>query len=412
MTASDSSPVGPGAAMRSPRRVRLYDFIRTVHLERLAQMAPADVLYRNTRYDFDASLLPDQDPPRAMGRMATVRHLLRTSYDYAEVNEPLLRPRWWDLAAQIAAMRVRGRLTGRRTVIGAYCIGLRDPVASHRGRKRLPPRLDAVYCRWMLRRLVRGMDRLAFGTGAARTALEAYVDPALVDPRARDFPALPAPCECLADHHEQPEPDRILFVGAFDQRKGIEQLLQLWDAVGADAGPRLHLIGKGPLLDTVVAWAEGRPEVELTIDPPRAEIHQAYRRASVVILLSQRIGDWREQVGLPIVEGLSHGCSIVTTTETGIAGWLAEHGHTVLDPSTTPAEGARALIAAAARAPGRAAVLATMPERDSRIDADDWLMGAAQAPQRASRATGAASSAHDDAGERVGRSMSAHRAGP
>lgn len=370
-----------GSARRDVRRVRLYDFIRTAHLERLREMAPADVLYRARRYDFDAALLPDADPPRRLGRWATVRHLLRTRYDYAEVNEPLLRPRWWDLAAQIAALRIRGHLSGQRPVIGAYCIGLRDPVASHRGRKRLPPALDEVYVRLMLRWLVGRMDRLAFGTDASREALQRYVAPALVAPRARDFPALPAACACLPAHDEQPEPGRVLFVGTFDERKGIEQLLRWWQEVpGVAGGLRLQLIGKGAMLDTVAAWAAGRDDVELTIDPPRAEIHRAYRRAGVVVLLSQRVGDWREQVGLPIVEGLAHGCRIVTTSESGIAGWLQDHGHLVLAPDTEAIPGAEALAAAAQRTPDRAAVLAALPHRDSRFDADDWLMGVVASP--------------------------------
>ncbi len=366
-------------ANRTVRRVRLYDFIRTAHLERLRSMAPADVLYRAQRYDFDASLLPADNPPRRMGRVATVRHLLRTTYDYAEVNEPLLRPRWWDLVAQIAALRLRGGLRGEQPVIGAYCIGLRDPVASHRGRKRLPPALDAVYCRLMLRWLVGQMDRLAFGTEASRDALQRYVSPALVEPRARYFPALPAACECLPPEGPQPEPGRVLFVGAFDERKGIEHLLRWWEEVpGRAEGLRLHVIGKGAMLDTVEAWATGRDDVELTVDPPREDIHRAYRRASVVVLLSQRVGDWREQVGLPIVEGLAHGCRIVTTTESGIAGWLSDHGHTVLAPDTDPATGAGALVDAAERAPDPNGVLASLPPRDSRFAADDWLMGEAE----------------------------------
>ena len=373
MTADLTAAAAP---LRRARRVRLYDFIRTAHLERLSQMSAADLVYRSTRYDFDLSLVPSDNPPVRHGRLGTLWHLLRTPYDYAEVNEPLLRPRWWDLAAQILALRLRNGWGADRTVIGAYCIGLRDPVASHRGRRRLPPRWDAVYCRLMLGWLVRRMDRLAFGTDAARSALAAYVDPALIDARARYFPAVPAACDCLADHDEQAEPGRVLFVGAFDQRKGIEQLLALWDArdPAAPDNLRLHLVGKGKLLPLVESWAQGRSDVELTVDPPRPEIHRAYRRATVVVLLSQRIGDWREQVGLPIVEGLAHGCTIVTTSETGIATWLAEHGHTVMDPQTPPARAAVLLAEAAAMARGRESVLSELPEQDSRIVADDWLM--------------------------------------
>lgn len=360
------------------RRARIYDFIRTVHLERLADSAPADFIYHRTRYDFDTSLLPRENPPRQLSRFGIVLHLLRTPYDVAELNEPLHRSRWWDLLGQVAAMRLRSGWGARRTVIGAYCISPDDPVEVYRDRKRLPPKLDAIYCRLVINLLVRQMDRLALGTDAAREALVRYVPPAVVGARAKDFAALPAPCDCLQSSIEQPEPDRLLFVGSFDQRKGIRMLMAAWGELGpADASRlRLHLIGKGELAAEVAAWAAGRDNVELQVDPPRPQIHRAYRRASVVVMLSQRSGRQREQVGLPIVEGLSHGCRIVTTTETGLAGWLEAHGHDVVDPHLAAAPLAERLVAAVARADGRAAVLATLPARDSRIDADRWLMAA------------------------------------
>jgi glycosyltransferase involved in cell wall biosynthesis len=81
------------------------------------------------------------------------------------------------------------------------------------------------------------------------------------------------------------------------------------------------VIGAGRLLPEVRAWADGRDDVDLEIDPPRARVHEAMRESSVLVLLSQPHGHWREQVGLPIVEGLAHGCEVVTTSETGLASW-------------------------------------------------------------------------------------------
>jgi hypothetical protein len=39
---------------------------------------------------------------------------------------------------------------------------------------------------------------------------------------------------------------------------------------------------------------------------------------------------WREQLGLPILEGLSHGSRIVTASETGLAPDLSRDGHFVI----------------------------------------------------------------------------------
>ena len=67
------------------------------------------------------------------------------------------------------------------------------------------------------------------------------------------------------------------------------------------------------------------------------------------MLPSQPTSAWREQVGLPIVEGLSYGCTIVTTTETGLAGWLSEHRHRVLPADANEAQLAAAIIDALRR---------------------------------------------------------------
>jgi glycosyltransferase involved in cell wall biosynthesis len=50
---------------------------------------------------------------------------------------------------------------------------------------------------------------------------------------------------------------------------------------------------------------------------------------------SVRLRGWREQIGLPLVEGLAHGCRVVTTTETGLAEDLRGHPLVTL---TTPGD--------------------------------------------------------------------------
>ena len=168
----------------------------------------------------------------------------------------------------------------------------------------------------------------------------------------------------------------MVFVGAFTPRKGVTELLSAWDSIRSQhPGLELHLIGKGQLLETVTTWASERPEVTLEIDPPRAHIHAALRSAHVLVLLSQRVRAWREQVGLPIVEGLAHGLEIVTTTETGLAQWLREHGHTVLDPTATADETGDAIARALSQRRSRDAVLADLPGVDQRVAADAWMLG-------------------------------------
>jgi glycosyltransferase involved in cell wall biosynthesis len=151
-----------------------------------------------------------------------------------------------------------------------------------------------------------------------------------------------------------------------------------WDALTPQDDLRLRVLGKGGLLPEVEAWAAGRPDVELVVDPPRSEIHASLRASHVLVLLSQRSGWWREQLGLPIAEGLAHGCEIVTTDETGLAGWLAGHGHRVLPMAADSRQIAAALRSAAEAGRPPAAVCADLPGTDGRAEADRWIFDAAE----------------------------------
>ncbi|MTD12749.1 glycosyltransferase [Nakamurella sp. YIM 132087] len=355
-----------------PGIVRIYGSVRTAHLERFAVMAPSTVLYRSHRYDYDDSAVAPERRPRRMSRLGTVGHLLRHRYGVAELNEPLVWRRWPDLAAQILAIRLRGGWGRRRTVISAYCIGFSDPAGEIRDRFRVLP---AAPVRWAARAigrvLTRGFDRLAFGTSGSLELYRQLVGARTVDRRAELFEALPAPCDCPADDRQTGE---LLFVGAFSDRKGIRQLMAGWDEIRSARGDlTLTLIGKGTLADEVTAWAADRPEVTVVIDPPRPEIHRAMRRAAALVLLSQPVGAWREQVGLPITEGLSHGARILATEQTGLAPWLAAHGHVVVDADVGAAGVGRAILAVLDGPPPGESVLADLPAVDQRLAADTWM---------------------------------------
>jgi glycosyltransferase involved in cell wall biosynthesis len=111
----------------------------------------------------------------------------------------------------------------------------------------------------------------------------------------------------------------------------------------------------------------------LEVDPGRDRIHAVLHEASALVLPSQPSPTWREQVGLPIVEGLSHACTIVTTAETGLADWLRERGHGVAVDPASPAELAEIIRTVLAHPVDPEAVLAALPARDGRLVADDVL---------------------------------------
>ena len=93
----------------------------------------------------------------------------------------------------------------------------------------------------------------------------------------------------------------------------------------------------------------------------------------VLALPSQPRPRWREQVGLPIVEGLANGCLVVTTTETGLSAWLSAHGHQVVPPDAGAVALASAVLAAIDDLRAPADILATLPAVDGRRAADLWL---------------------------------------
>jgi glycosyltransferase involved in cell wall biosynthesis len=182
---------------------------------------------------------------------------------------------------------------------------------------------------------------------------------------------LPAACGCDG---LPAEPDVVLFVGAFQHRKGLPKLLESWpEVVRLRPTARLMLIGQGELVELAQQFTERTESVDLIIDPPRPEIHRQLRRASVLVLLSQPSPSWREQVGLPITEGLAHGCAIVCSSETGLAEWLSAHGHDVLPPDATTSTVADAILGALDRGRSAASVLSDLPTVDGRLSADRWL---------------------------------------
>ena len=246
-------------------------------------------------------------------------------------------------------------------------------------RSRLPARLARLVTRVAMAVLVAGFDRLSFGTDGSRQMYEAYVSPQRLAAKSAVFEALPGPCDCLPDEPE-PKAAEVIFVGSFVERKGIRQLLAAWDPFEAShPGVGFRLIGKGPLLEDVERWAGERPSVVLEVDPPRDRIHEALRGAAVLVLLSQRHGHWREQIGLPILEALSHDCVVVATTESGLASWLAANGHQVVAPDATADTVATAMADALDTSTGGGGSLDELPATDQRLVADEWMVSRSQA---------------------------------
>ncbi|RIJ76901.1 glycosyltransferase family 1 protein [Nakamurella silvestris] len=378
------SPSGGSSVAVGRPVLRVYDVVRSAHLER--DMVPGDLIYRKANYDFDPGLATGGHVWRR-GRIGMARAVFALADGVVEVNEPAMVRAWPTLLAVTTAAKISNLLRRGRLELVSYAIENADIAGSLASRFRLPRPLARLTARGVVGLLFRSLDRCAFGTAGSR---QTYLDllgavagvAADVGARTQVFPALPSACPCLLGLVPAKEPVTV-FLGDFAARKGVTALMAAWPTAGNSADRHtLLLMGKGELTDQVTAWAADRPEVEVLVDPPRESIHSRLADAKTLVLLSQPHPRWREQVGLPILEGLAHGCEVVTTTETGIADWLRDNGHQVLPPTAGDTATTRTLAAAAARPDRAAEILHSLPELDTRLAADRWLTsGCSDSPE-------------------------------
>lgn len=350
-------------------RVRLYESIRTAHLERAQTLEPATILFRTKRYDFDSGLTSNLDLIQA-DPLQAARLLAKSRPQALEINEPLMLSSLPATALALAALSVSQTFSKRKTRVVTYAIGNADPfqqMASTKLKTRIRRKLERVLARAVWRRV----DRVAFGTEAAQQQYFELLAAKKLDQQSL-IPALPEPCDCNMEISA--DPLRVVYLGDLSIRKGFPNLVEAWPLVRESiSNAKLTILGKGALEDQARELPMKPLGITTLIDPSRSEIHRQLREAQILVLPSQASKTWREQVGLPIIEGLAHGTRIVTTSETGIATWLAEHGHEVIEPDSAPQSLADAIIRQLSSTVSADEVLSSLPARDGRLAADAWL---------------------------------------
>jgi glycosyltransferase involved in cell wall biosynthesis len=298
-----TSPPARGYVLYTP-------VLRSAHLERLGPRPGFRVLASGRHPDCDDALLAAAPFPVLLAEPDELAEALKADPpEVLEVTEPLWTAQW------PAALRLADAAPAARLVTYAIEV-LPPPAAPAAGR---------------LRAVAFGSHRAAMAYAACYPG--ATWDTTVVEERRDRCPV------CFGgqpDGARVPAARELVFAAEFSERKAVDLLMAAWDAAGP-AGWVLRLLGWGPRTEQVLAWADGRRDVEVEVAADRAAVHEALRRAAAVVLPSRRVPGWREQVGLSIVEGLAHGCHVLTTDETGLAEGLRAAGHTVVAAGDGPA---------------------------------------------------------------------------
>ncbi|WP_322544628.1 glycosyltransferase family 4 protein [Rhodococcoides fascians] len=319
-------------------------------------------------YDFEEQLTEHVSLQRS-SRLNTVWRILTADEQFIEINEPFMVRAWPSLLLYTTAARVARRVLGKRFQLSTYAIENNSPIQPIQDLLPVPSSWVHFVVRAICAYIVEPVDRIAFGTPGAASNYRHLLPQILSGTEVTEALELPTPCTC----HGPEKSRNLLFVGEFSDRKGVRQAMRLWDEVWSQPDITFTIIGQGPLLDLVLDWSKSHSNVQVIVDPPRDEIHTHLRGASALVLLSQSSPRWREQIGLPIMEGLAHGCEIFTTDQTGYAEWLSENGHTVVPQDVDYTRLGKVLLSKIREPRPAAQIIGTLPLTSPRHEFDRWM---------------------------------------
>lgn len=352
--------------------IRIRPELRAAQVERARRMTPALTLYFDEKYDLGKTVIPSSF--RKVSLFQCIRILASTEADVLEIPEPL----WLRFAAKnlllSGAWKLFGLMGRRRRISVSYAIEnneLRNLISPTGACHPLVERAARAAAGLFVRFTV---DRFVFGSAASRDLYHSLDGVSKIQHRLiEELPARstrPVPLDSTAESRL-----RAIFIGELDDRKGILDLTEAWTSVErAVPQASLTVVGGGKYAAAVSQWCAEMPDTRTYAGfVQHDETARIISASDVLVAPSRRAGRWREQIGLPIVEGLSAGVTVVTTDETGLATWLRDNGHVVISEKSVKRDLPAAIIGALKTPLGREAVLATLPEIPGRVASDSWL---------------------------------------
>jgi glycosyltransferase involved in cell wall biosynthesis len=137
---------------------------------------------------------------------------------------------------------------------------------------------------------------------------------------------------------------QVLFVGQFEERKGLANLLDAFSAI-PEPSARLRLVGDGALQQDVARRAAHDPRIEIVGYVPQDRLPQVLSQARCLVLPSITTALDREPWGLVVNEAMHAAVPVVATDAVGAAaGGLVQDGRNGLIVPERDPEGLRAAI--------------------------------------------------------------------
>ncbi|GAB5077193.1 glycosyltransferase family 4 protein [Arthrobacter sp. AD-310] len=363
--------MGVPESRRGYDSIRIRPELRAAQVERAAYMTPALTLYFDEKYDLGESPLSSNFIK--VNLVQALKVLVRRSGRVLEVPEPLWL-RWLPKTVLLALVwKTVGIVLRQERVVVTYSIennDLASLISPRRPLSRFVLRLIALCLGTLLRVTV---DRIAFGSSAAERLYQSL--PGVGSISTKLIEELPAAKDGRGNPASPGSSAHAVFLGELDNRKGIEHVMAAWSVV-EEARPDAHITiaGNGRLASVVESWCAAKPDSRGYAGfVQHHQVPALLDSKAVLVAPSLREGRWREQIGLPIVEALAAGLTVVTTDETGLAQWLRSHGHTVIAEKDVASQLPQALLTTLNNPLNKTEVLDTLPSVAGRIASDAWL---------------------------------------
>ena len=311
---------------------KIYPELRTGMIEQCSTYAEnIIILYRKSLFDFHDSYVEKFSVKnRKCSRIGVLFHLLMNDFRIVELTEPLFLREILNNLMYSIFLKIKSIVLMREMPsIVTYCIenvDMSEKVKFHLGRK-------MVFV-WPIIKLiilfnVKMCSKIAFGTPSAKEEYFSLFGSTLRKKENKEFN--PAEGQCPSCFINKKRRQSIVFIGSLDDRKGIKEVMEVWPVISRELREAdLTIVGKGYLEKYVIDWSLSQINVRVIVNPDREYIHEVLVSSETLILPSVSSVVWREQIGLPITEGLSHGCKIISTNTTGISQFLRENGHLVV----------------------------------------------------------------------------------